>query len=171
MAKGVPLMGRDPDGKAKIINVDENGNVKVQLSGTIGSHLIHEVRGNAQLAPKDEITVIDIDNPFIIDSLQWRTDHPSRITLRLLYRKNSTLTSEFAVLDRSVYRGILSMNSISNAGHPAFSIVSFDSENNFYKVETRDKLIFPEGGKIIVNNNSSEDTYTSGWVILGREFQ
>ena len=30
MAKGIPLMGRDPDGKAKIINVDENGNVKVQ---------------------------------------------------------------------------------------------------------------------------------------------
>ena len=28
-------MGRDPDGKAKIINVDENGNVKVQLSGKI----------------------------------------------------------------------------------------------------------------------------------------
>ena len=34
MAKGIPLMGRGPDGKAKMINVDENGNVKVQLSGT-----------------------------------------------------------------------------------------------------------------------------------------
>jgi hypothetical protein len=33
MAKGIPLMGRGPDGKAKIINVDENGNVKVQQSG------------------------------------------------------------------------------------------------------------------------------------------
>jgi hypothetical protein len=33
MAKGIPLMGRGPDDKAKIINVDENGNVKVQLSG------------------------------------------------------------------------------------------------------------------------------------------
>ena len=33
MAKGIPLMGRDPDGKAKMINVDENGNVKVQLEG------------------------------------------------------------------------------------------------------------------------------------------
>jgi len=33
MAKGIPLMGRDPDGKAKIINVDENGNVKVQQVG------------------------------------------------------------------------------------------------------------------------------------------
>ena len=30
MAKGIPLMGRGPDGKAKIINVDENGNVKIQ---------------------------------------------------------------------------------------------------------------------------------------------
>ena len=35
MAKGIPLMGRDPDGKAKMINVDENGNVKVQQSGTM----------------------------------------------------------------------------------------------------------------------------------------
>jgi len=35
MAKGIPLMGRDPDGKAKMINVDENGNVIVTQSGTI----------------------------------------------------------------------------------------------------------------------------------------
>lgn len=35
MAKGIPLMGRGPDGEAKIINVDENGNVKVQQVGTI----------------------------------------------------------------------------------------------------------------------------------------
>ena len=34
MAKGILLMGRGPDGKAKIINVDENGNVKVQQSGS-----------------------------------------------------------------------------------------------------------------------------------------
>ena len=41
MAKGIPLMGRDPYGKAKMINVDENGNVKVQQSGTtvVLSHL------------------------------------------------------------------------------------------------------------------------------------
>ena len=36
--KGIPLMGRDPDGEAKIINVDENGNVKVQQSGTSVTH-------------------------------------------------------------------------------------------------------------------------------------
>ena len=35
MAKGIPLMGRGPNGRAKMINVDENGNVKVQLSGPI----------------------------------------------------------------------------------------------------------------------------------------
>ena len=35
MAKGIPSMGCDPDGKAKMINVDEHGNVKVQQSGTL----------------------------------------------------------------------------------------------------------------------------------------
>ena len=37
MAKGIPLMGRDPTGKAKMINVDENGNVIVQQSGTFAT--------------------------------------------------------------------------------------------------------------------------------------
>jgi hypothetical protein len=37
MVKGIPSMGRDPDGKAKMINVDEHGNVKVQQSGNIAS--------------------------------------------------------------------------------------------------------------------------------------
>ena len=40
MAKGIPLMGRDPDGKAKVINVDENGNVKVQLFGTMVKRVV-----------------------------------------------------------------------------------------------------------------------------------
>jgi hypothetical protein len=35
MAKGIPLMGRGPGGKAKIINVAANGDVEVTLSGTI----------------------------------------------------------------------------------------------------------------------------------------
>ena len=44
MAKGIPLMGRGPDGKAKIINVDENGNVKVQLSGAIREPVFRQTR-------------------------------------------------------------------------------------------------------------------------------
>lgn len=43
MAKGIPLMGRDPDGKAKMINVDENGNVKVQQSGTFAEEILSKV--------------------------------------------------------------------------------------------------------------------------------
>ena len=40
MAKGIPLMGRGPDGKAKMINVDENGNVIVQQSGNIVEEVV-----------------------------------------------------------------------------------------------------------------------------------
>jgi len=35
MAKGVPILGKDPLGKAKYANVTESGDLKVQLSGTI----------------------------------------------------------------------------------------------------------------------------------------
>jgi hypothetical protein len=33
MAKGVPIQGKDPLGKAKYANVTESGDLKVQLSG------------------------------------------------------------------------------------------------------------------------------------------
>jgi len=35
MAKGVPILGKDPLGKAKYANVTESGDLRVQLSGTI----------------------------------------------------------------------------------------------------------------------------------------
>lgn len=35
MAKGVPIQGKDPLGKAKYANVTESGDLRVQLSGTI----------------------------------------------------------------------------------------------------------------------------------------
>jgi hypothetical protein len=55
-AKGIPLMGRGPDGTAKIINVDENGNVKVQLSGTI---VEYETAVNAESLPAGGSRIID----------------------------------------------------------------------------------------------------------------
>jgi hypothetical protein len=35
MAKGVPIQGRNPNGNAQIANVTAEGDLKVQLSGTI----------------------------------------------------------------------------------------------------------------------------------------
>jgi len=37
MAKGVPILGKDPSGKAKYANVTESGDLRVQLSGTMVS--------------------------------------------------------------------------------------------------------------------------------------
>lgn len=58
MAKGIPLMGRDPDGKAKIINVDENGNVKVQQSGNIST-----VIAGSDVAVPVDLQYHDLTNP------------------------------------------------------------------------------------------------------------
>ena len=69
MAKGIPLMGRGPDGKAKMINVDENGNVKVQLSGTF-------VRLSTQQKPTgkegDTLLLYDTKQVFVHDGAEWR---------------------------------------------------------------------------------------------------
>jgi hypothetical protein len=55
MAKGVPILGKDPLGKAKYANVTESGDLKVQLSGTI---VEYETAVNAEsLPPGDDIIV------------------------------------------------------------------------------------------------------------------
>jgi hypothetical protein len=69
MAKGIPLMGRDPDGKAKVINVDENGNVKVQQSGTF-VRLSTEPRPSGREG--DTLLLYDTKQVFIHDGTDWR---------------------------------------------------------------------------------------------------
>ena len=72
MAKGIPLMGRDPDGKAKIINVDENGNVKVQLSGTksVTSEVLLDAVSVAPLTQTNQIN-LNITNEKKVVLLVW----------------------------------------------------------------------------------------------------
>lgn len=73
MAKGIPLMGRGPDGKAKIINVDENGNVKVQLSGTIPTVIAgSDVAVPVDLQYHDLINPIPVSiNKRLVDSIVY----------------------------------------------------------------------------------------------------
>ena len=69
MAKGIPLMGRGPDGKAKIINVDENGNVKVQLSGTIVVNTVGDLPPSGHMA--QVALVKEGQRVFIFDGSEW----------------------------------------------------------------------------------------------------
>jgi len=43
MAKGVPILGKDPLGKAKYANVTESGDLRVQLSGTFTEDILSKV--------------------------------------------------------------------------------------------------------------------------------
>jgi hypothetical protein len=49
MAKGVPILGKDPLGKAKYANVTESGDLRVQLSGTIVELIREYVESDALL--------------------------------------------------------------------------------------------------------------------------
>jgi hypothetical protein len=87
MAKGIPLMGRGPDGKAKIINVDENGNVKVQLSGTksVTSEVLLDAVSVAPSSQTDQINLNITNEKKVVllvtndlDNLQIRSSIPGQ---------------------------------------------------------------------------------------------
>lgn len=69
MAKGIPVIGRDPSGQAKIVNVDKDGNLKVQVSGTF-------VRLSTEPKPSgsegDSLLLYDTKQVFIHDGADWR---------------------------------------------------------------------------------------------------
>ena len=72
MAKGIPLMGRGPDGKAKIINVDENGNVKVQLKGRIEA--LASERPAANTVDKGTVFwAVDTGEVWVSTGTEWRS--------------------------------------------------------------------------------------------------
>ena len=51
MAKGVPILGKDPSGKAKYANVTESGDLRVQLSGNMATSGLHANRPDANAVP------------------------------------------------------------------------------------------------------------------------
>jgi hypothetical protein len=70
MSKGIPVIGRDPNGKAKIVNVDEHGNLKVAQSGNIV-----EVYGST-LGERPDYTMISEPTIFVLmpQLNMWYTD-------------------------------------------------------------------------------------------------
>jgi hypothetical protein len=77
MAKGVPILGKDPLGKAKYANVTESGDLKVQLSGTVmelyGATIADRPPANTVLAGAT-FTIVDESGYFqtwISDGTTW----------------------------------------------------------------------------------------------------
>lgn len=59
MAKGVPILGKDPLGKAKYANVTESGDLRVQLSGTMDTREV--IRPRALLTQSAvSVTIVNV---------------------------------------------------------------------------------------------------------------
>ena len=71
MAKGVPILGKDPLGKAKYANVTESGDLRVQLSGTI------ETLYSMDIAERPDYTTLTKPTAFVLlneDLDTWVSD-------------------------------------------------------------------------------------------------
>ena len=119
MAKGVPLMGRDPDGKAKMINVDENGNVKVQQSGTIVDLLPRDIRtvstGYANLV-KPRWAKGFILSVMVYGLTGQMTGESDGISLEVGFRGHNSALHEFAVASTAKYKTVVALAAIAYPG-------------------------------------------------------
>ena len=73
MAKGVPILGKDPSGKAKYANVTESGDLRVQLSGTMTEHYGADINSRP---PADTVlagaTFTIVDDSGYLRIQKWR---------------------------------------------------------------------------------------------------
>ena len=128
MAKGIPLMGRGPDDKAKIINVDENGNVKVQLSGNIVD--TKQVFYNEVIPASTRVTLLETNKEVII--------HTMGCKLRNIYGESSVYAMDLligAAMEPYRFMGVEDYNS-RITGHTA----KFDP--NWYVDEENDMIFY-----------------------------
>ncbi len=144
MAKGIPLMGRDPDGKAKMINVDENGNVKVQLSGTKASIWITAADQVVPAGGTVDVQEFDGTEPYSTFRVAFADDYTDDI--EVLYSATRTM-------------GNYGFNQRLFAHH-VLPIESFDPPNlafGFGYKTTNDIPIFGNAWRISLRNTSDSE--------------
>ena len=161
MAKGIPMMGRDPDGKAKMINVDENGNVKVLQSGIkvlggVGARYYVKKRN---VAPDSFVTIKSWDAGESIElvGLSMACSSRNKIFLEIAARdKSGDATNYIQTVenDGSAWRPI-SMAAISAMPSPFFEIMVDDETLNQYKFKLKKPLWMPNGGVVRLRSASS----------------
>lgn len=144
-----------------------NDKLSVKSLNEIGTKSVYANRSGALVANKEE-TVIDINEPVIIDYLSFSTNSQSFGAIRILPRVNGALTSISDI--KSDGTGVSSFNpgSIKDNVISFFDIAEYDVTNLKYKF-FKEGLYFPEGVMITVKNFNSTDTINMAALVLGRK--
>jgi hypothetical protein len=161
MAKGIPLMGRDPDGKAKIINVDENGNVKVQQPGiTVEVHqetFSGTIDGSATF-PNNIFDLVNTQYATIVDRVHIKSRNVN-LQINVYFRKKDGTSIQCSSLGTGTSTGTINVAPIVvyHLNYSKFFQVDlFDEENDLYVLSLREPLYFPFGGWIRLATISTE---------------
>jgi len=129
MAKGVPILGKDPLGKAKYANVTESGDLKVQLSGTVASELRLYDRGYEAVPLVKGIDVGETKLTKNSDHILLEAENPSGVS------DISIVTDTTIPLD-GVQFIVVDWEQQSTARLARASLVVRESKNGSYNVPT-----------------------------------
>jgi len=157
MAKGIPLMGRGPDGKAKIINVDENGNVKVQLSGTIPLETVIFNRVGP-IGGKVAEVIADIKQPCELCSFSIGSNYHNVFATINSYSADGTLNGYLRLpAHDGQYMYEPSARNVqihANGENDFWQVAVYNETENQFVLTMKRSIMFNNGVKITIRNYS-----------------
>lgn len=157
------MAGRGDDGTSKAIRTFNDGTLKLK---NVNNYRIMTASNIDALNPGDQITLIDVDYPVIIDDLDWlarnETDAKIEIDSLVTFNGNGTsplyqLSPKELLLSKSIY----------------FNIVQYDTTatpDPKFRFQNKKELYFPEGLKITLLNTSTDKIFRNSCVLRGRRF-
>lgn len=159
------IAGKDPNGNAKGVAVTENGEVKVQQTGSIVP-VYHNVEALSAIADRKEQTLFEYNNYLNVDYLEIATDYIDMV-FRIYTKVNGTY-ERISIKRANNTDTVATPRYISGLGGGLFDVIQFDTKNNHYKFVFTERLkTFPEGFKITYQNRDSTE-HNISILLIGR---
>ena len=153
--------------------VDEDGNQKVTQYGNNGLDFVHIVEEITTTGGEDDINVIDIQEPLIVDTFEWWTDSKfSGWPMFKFYDKNGEAITTSLILnsDGTGTTGATA-DSIQEDSPQTIQILEFDEDNGNYKFALDTKYISEtvNGFTVDFRNNTTDTEINFNCLLTGRK--
>lgn len=137
---------------SKIINDELN----VKVTGALGENRnIIDNRTNPVVpANSGEVEVFKTESPFILDYLEFSTNHIDGIRLRIYHGMTQTLL--IPSVDATASEGMTAKNINDNVSG-FFDVLEYNTSRNTYKFRLHQPIPLPIGCKITLQNTKSTD--------------
>lgn len=161
------------DLKIVVLKYTSNINDDNPTGSIVGRAYTSSLEPSGILPSHDSVDNLTYDYPVAIDYIEWQCGHPNVMRLTMEVKINNAWVPIAISLPRTGGSNTHHTPRLIQENKSGFwNILEFDneSETKFFKFSLRSPLplIAPEGFRIFIKNNSSQNAYMGGIIVIGR---